>query len=144
MLLSDYDIKEVSLVKPTYPRTLKFYRDNSGKEPFTTWLEDLGDLKASQRIQARLFRVEQGNYGDFKALDDGVFELRCNFGPGYRIYFGEDGDTIVVILCGGDKSSQSKDIKIAKVYWQDYLRQQEEQYHESHEEDITHAENENS
>ena len=61
------------------------------------------------------------HYGDYRSLKDGVFELRLVFGPGYRVYFGEDGDTIVVLLCGGDKSSQVQDIKRAKAYWKEYL-----------------------
>jgi putative addiction module killer protein len=140
----NHNIQGASFVGATYQRTVKFYTDSRGKEPFTAWLENLGDVKATQRIQARLFRVEQGNYGDFKALDDGVFELRCNFGPGYRIYFGEDGKTIVVILFGGDKSTQSKDIETAKAYWQDYLRQQEELNRKKQEKETSEAEDEDS
>jgi putative addiction module killer protein len=64
--------------------------------------------------------VAQGNYGDYKSVGEGVYELRFFFGKGYRVYFGEDGDTIVVLLQGGDKSSQSKDITKARAYWKDY------------------------
>ena len=74
-----------------------------------------------RRILSRLLRVDSGTYGDCRSLKDGVFELRLVFGPGYRVYFGEDGDTIVVILCGGDKSSQVQDIERAKAYWKEYL-----------------------
>ena len=81
----------------------------------------LRDGRTRRRILSRLLRVEQGNYGDYKALKDGVFELRFSFGSGYRVYFGEDGDTIVVLLCGGDKRTQSRDIAQAKAYWQEYL-----------------------
>ncbi len=72
-------------------------------------------------ILNRLFRVANGNYGDDKSLKDGVYELRFTFGPGYRVYFGEDGPYLVVLLCGGDKSSQEKDIETAKAYWEAYL-----------------------
>jgi len=68
----------------------------------------------------RIGRVESGNYGDFKSLKDGLFELRLFFGSGYRVHFGEDGDTVVVLLCGGDKSTQDKDIETAKTYWKEY------------------------
>ena len=68
-----------------------------------------------------MLKVESGNYGDCRSVKDGVFELRLTFGPGYRVYFGEDGDTVVVILCGGDKSSQAHDIEKAKAYWKEYL-----------------------
>jgi len=73
-----------------------------------------------RRILKRLYRIESGNYGDCKNLGDGVNELRFFFGAGYRVYFGEDGDTIVILLCGGDKDSQRKDIEKAKVYWKEY------------------------
>jgi putative addiction module killer protein len=74
-----------------------------------------------QRILARLRRLEQGNYGDCEPVGDGVSELRMFFGPGFRVYFGEDAGNIVVLLSGGDKKSQQKDIIQAKVYWEEYL-----------------------
>ena len=96
------------------------YQDDDGDEPFTKWLDGLRDVRGRRRILQRLARLETGNYGDYKSLKDGVYELRMAFGPGYRAYFGEDGDTIVVLLCGGDKSSQTQDIERAKLYWQEY------------------------
>ena len=96
------------------------YRMTAGKEPFTDWLNSLRDPKTRRRILKRLLRLEQGNYGDFKPLGEGVNELRFFFGAGYRVYFAEDGDTIVVLLSGGDKDSQSRDIKQAQAYWQEY------------------------
>lgn len=98
------------------------YRDRLGKEPFTRWLRKLRDKQTRYRILERLRRMETGNYGDYKSVGSGVYELRLFFGSGYRIYFGEDGDTIVVILCGGDKSSQTRDIRKARIYWKEYLR----------------------
>lgn len=80
------------------------------------------DPSTRRRILKRLIRVENGNYGDVKVVGDGVNELRFFFGSGYRIYFGEDGDTIVVLLTGGDKSRQDRDIEQAKAYWKEYLR----------------------
>ena len=97
------------------------YQDAIGKEPFNDWLRRLRDARTRRRILSRLLRVESGNYGDYRSLKDGVFELRFVFGPGYRVYFGEDGDTITVLLCGGDKSSQVQDIARAKEYWKEYL-----------------------
>ena len=78
-----------------------FYKDTAGREPFTQWLNRLRSPVIRRRILKRLFRVEQGNYGDYKSVGDGVYELRFFFGSGYRVYFGEDGDTIVVLLYGG-------------------------------------------
>jgi putative addiction module killer protein len=81
------------------------YRDDAGKEPFTTWLNNLHDATTRRRMLKRLLRVENSHYGDYQSVGGGVYELRFFFGAGYRIYFGEDGDTIVVLLTGGDKSS---------------------------------------
>ena len=71
-------------------------------------------------------RVEVGNYGDYKPLGDGVYELKLHFGSGYRVYFAEYDDIIVILLCGGDKSTQSKDIEIAKTYWKELLERNNE------------------
>lgn len=109
------------MAKTAKKKQVIFYQVATGKEPFNDWLSDLRDPQTRRRILNRLLRVESGNYGDYKSLKDGVFELRLDFGPGYRVYFGEDRDTIVVLLCGGDKSSQARDIERAKAYWKEYL-----------------------
>ena len=96
------------------------YRTKAGKEPFTDWLNNLRDPTTRRRILRRLLRLEQGHYGDFKIVGNGISELRLFFGKGYRIYFAEDGNTLVVLLCGGDKSSQRRDIERAYAYWQEY------------------------
>ncbi len=72
------------------------------------------------RMQARLEKLEEGNFGDYKSVGEGVFELRFHFGSGYRIYFAQIGNAIVLLLCGGDKSSQTGDIERAKAYWREY------------------------
>lgn len=83
------------------------------------WLRKLsGDHRTI--VLHRLDRVEHGNFGDAKSVGDGVYELRVDIGPGYRVYYGIDGMTIVLLLCGGDKKSQIKDIKRAKEYWNEY------------------------
>jgi len=85
-------------------------------------LESLEDRKGRSVIRARLDRLEAGNPGDHRSVGEGVQELRIDFGPGYRVYYGEEGSTIVIVLCGGDKSSQEKDVRKAQEYWADYRR----------------------
>lgn len=108
------------MAKIVEPKQLVFYADENGDEPFQLWLDDLRDARNRRRILRRLTRVQQGNYGDVEPIGEGLSELRFFFGAGYRVYFGEDADNIVVILCGGDKDSQSQDIENAKAYWQEY------------------------
>ena len=106
----------------TTPKRVIIYATLGGKEPFTDWLNQLRDVMARKRILIRVSRLlQKGNYGDCKLIGEGVSELRMFFGSGYRVYFGERGNDLVVLLCGGDKSSQSKDIEKAKKYWQEYL-----------------------
>jgi len=103
-----------------YPREIQRYLAPNGKSPFAEWFESLRDIKAQARIIARLNRVAAGNLGDYRSLGDSVFELKIDYGPGYRVYFGQIGKTIILLLCGGDKSTQNRDIRQAKLYWQDY------------------------
>ena len=97
-----------------------FYQDATGNEPFNDWINGLRDAKTRRRILQRVYRLQSGSYGDHKSLKDGVFELRLHFGSGYRVYFAEEGERIVVLLCGGDKSTQERDIEKAKTYWKEY------------------------
>ncbi|EDV5024202.1 type II toxin-antitoxin system RelE/ParE family toxin [Salmonella enterica subsp. enterica serovar Ball] len=83
-------------------------------ETFSDWLSSLKDLRARSRVLARIDRMKEGNFGDSEPIGDGLSEARIHYGPGYRVYFMQQGDVIVLLLCGGDKSSQSKDIKQAK------------------------------
>ena len=99
---------------------IRRYRSAAGDEPFTRWLADLPDRQARARILARLERIEAGNFGDAKFLRDGVSELRIDWGPGYRVYFGRDGRTVIVLLCGGDKRKQDADIRKAVELWHEY------------------------
>jgi putative addiction module killer protein len=108
------------LAKIVEPKELVFYADENGNEPFQMWLDGLRDARNRRRILSRLMRLQQGNYGDVEPIGEGLSELRFFFGSGYRVYFGENADNIVVILCGGDKNSQSQDIENAKAYWQEY------------------------
>lgn len=82
---------------------------------FDSWLSSLRDRRAVARIAARLDRLAAGNPGDAEPVGDGVSELRVNYGPGYRMYFIQRGPVLVILLCGGDKSSQDRDIRQAKV-----------------------------
>lgn len=106
-------------------KNIEIYHDDSGKEPFSDWIKSL-TLRDRVRILARLDRVETGNIGDYKSMGEYVYELRFYFGPGYRVYYGETDDTPVVLLCGGNKSSQRKDVKKAKEYWKDYMSRREQ------------------
>lgn len=97
-----------------------YYLTQDDRAPFIEWQEALRDKKALAAIDVRLDRLSLGNMGDCKALGDNLYELRIFTGPGYRVYFGKDEDTVVILLTGGDKSSQNRDIKKAKEFWQDY------------------------
>jgi putative addiction module killer protein len=103
------------------PKQVIIYTTINNREPFTDWLNNLRDVMGRKRILARVSRMQQGNYGDHEPVGEGVSELRMFFGPGYRVYFGERGNEIVVLLCGGDKDSQDGDVQQAKAYWQEYL-----------------------
>jgi putative addiction module killer protein len=102
------------------PKRVIVYADAQGKEPFTIWLNSLRDRVGRQRILARVARLVHGNFGDRAPVGEGVHELRLFFGPGYRVYFGEHSATVVVLLCGGDKDSQPRDIQQAQAYWREY------------------------
>jgi len=97
------------------------YRAELPEAPFLLWLKALKDKQAVGIIQARLNRIRLGNFGDCKSVGSGVEELRVDHGPGYRIYFGRDGKTVVVLSCAGNKSRQSADIAKAREYWKEYV-----------------------
>ena len=98
------------------------YLTASGDDPYQLWLDALKDLKGRVAIQRRVDRVERGNFGDHKFCKDGVWELRINLGPGYRVYYALEERNVVLLLCGGSKRNQSADIKDAVNYWRDYKR----------------------
>ena len=108
-------------------RAIRRYRTFNGRVPFEDWLGSFRDSILRSRILTRLDRMLSGNFGDTKLVGTGVWELRFHFGPGYRVYFGMEGDVLVILLCGGDKSSQKTDIERAKSYWQDYLRRKNDE-----------------
>ncbi|MDB9390531.1 type II toxin-antitoxin system RelE/ParE family toxin [Microcystis aeruginosa] len=104
----------------TQPREIERYVTADGQIPFDNWFDSIRVSKTQTIISKRLDRVRMGNLGDYRSVGGGVFELRIDYDPGYRIYFGQVGTTIVLLLCGGDKSTQIKDIRQAQEYWRDY------------------------
>ncbi|GAA6617698.1 type II toxin-antitoxin system RelE/ParE family toxin [Scytonema sp. NUACC26] len=96
------------------------YETADGRVPFDEWLDALRDTKGRAVIRARINRVRLGLMGDCKPVGDGISEARIDFGPGYRVYFAREGNTIIILLCGGDKRSQTQDISKAKEYLLDY------------------------
>ena len=98
---------------------LVVYVTEEGKAPFDDWFDKL-DTVAALKVRTALARIETGNLGDVKPVGQGVSERRITFGPGYRVYFGQDGEKLVILLCGGTKKRQSKDIEQAKAFWDNY------------------------
>lgn len=101
------------------------YITEDGNNPFHKWLSSLKDRTVRARIRVRLNRVRLGNFGDCKPVGKGVNELRVDYGPGYRVYYGKTETSIVILLCGGSKKTQSKDIQLAQTYWVDFKRRME-------------------
>ena len=102
--------------------TVKEYCDESGRSLYDEWLGSLRDARAKAKIISAVDRMELGNLGDSEPVGEGVSELRLHYGPGYRVYYAREGKTIFILLCGGDKSTQSKDIKQAKKLWRDHKK----------------------
>jgi len=115
-LISDITFVEAS------PKKVGLYVTAYGRVPFMEWLESLRDIKARAQIKKGLRRAEMGNLGEYNSVGQGVYEMKIHFGPGYRVYFGLEGPHFVLLLCGGDKSTQPKDIKLAQEYWADWRK----------------------
>ena len=98
------------------------YIDVQCESPYAKWLDSLKDVKGKALIISRVDRMELGNFGNSKAVGRGVMELKIQYGPGYRVYYAQEGKHIYLLLCGGDKRSQSKDIARAQQYWLEYKR----------------------
>ncbi|MFH1619885.1 MAG: type II toxin-antitoxin system RelE/ParE family toxin [bacterium] len=103
------------------PVTVLYYQTNSGRCPFRDWLDSMG-TGTQKMVDIRLTRVRRGLFGDSEYLRNGVHELKFDVGPGYRIYYGKDGKTVVILLYAGHKKHQSADIDAAISFWKDYLR----------------------
>ena len=105
---------------------IRQYIDRSGRNPFERWFEKLDDVTQA-RIMVSLDRLERGNVSTAKSVSKGVKELRLDFGPGYRVYFGRDGERIVILLSGGTKKHQQADIETARALWQEYKQHKREE-----------------
>lgn len=101
------------------------YLDDRGRSPFGRWFDSL-DASAAVRVRTSLARMEAGNLSNIRGVGNGVLECRINVGPGYRVYFGRDGDTLIVLLGGGTKTRQQRDIDDARQLWQEYRRRRQE------------------
>lgn len=112
-------------MRNTRPREIEVYETPNGQEPFSVWLASIQDTKTQTRIRARLDRLEKGHFRDCQSVGSGIFEMRLHFGPGYRIYFGELNRTIILLLCGGDKLTQTQDIQRAKTYWLEHKEERQ-------------------
>lgn len=99
---------------------LEIYETPRGKRPFESWIDKQKAQQAVAIIKLRLRRMALGNLGDSKSIGGGVYELRIDFGPGYRVYYGKVGRKVILLLCAGSKSTQAKDIKIAKEYLNEF------------------------
>ena len=100
---------------------VRYYYTVDDKPPFERWFNKLNAVAAA-KVTIALVRLGQGNTSNVKSVGDGVAEFRINAGPGYRIYFGRDGEALVILLTGGDKGSLQRDIEHAMIYWKDYKR----------------------
>lgn len=105
--------------------TIKEYLDADGRSPFSKWFDGL-DVQAALKVNTYVTRVGNGNFSQVKSVGHGVHECRIDWGPGYRVYFGKDGEKLVVLLGGGTKKQQQKDIERAKACWQDYKQRKKE------------------
>ena len=99
--------------------TIREYLDTNGRSPYGRWFSGL-NAPAAAKIAVALYRMEAGNFSKVKGVGGGAFEIRIDFGPGYRVYFGKDGDAFVILLGGGTKARQDTDIARARQFWQDY------------------------
>ena len=101
-------------------RRIEYYHTVDGRVPYWEWRASLKDTKSRATIDSRLARLRAGNFGYCASVGEGVLELKISYGPGFRIYFGQIGLQFVLLLIGGDKSTQNKDVRKAKVFWHDY------------------------
>ena len=105
---------------------IREYLDQGGRSPFARWFNRL-NATAAARVTVALSRMEAGNLSNVRGVGHGVLEYRIDFGPGYRVYFGRDGDTLVILLAGGTKARQQNDIRNAQALWEEYNQRKRRQ-----------------
>lgn len=105
---------------------VRTYIDALGRRPFATWLDGLSGA-AHAKVETAIARMEIGNLSNVRPVGSGVSEYRIDFGPGYRIYFGQDGSTLIILLAGGTKRRQQRDIETAKALWQEYRQRKRQE-----------------
>lgn len=105
---------------------IREYLDEQGNSPYAKWFDSL-NAHAAAKVAIAVYRLEQGNFSNVKGVGGGVFENRIDFGPGYRIYFGKDGDQLIILVGGGSKKRQQADIQAAQARWQDYKQRQRQE-----------------
>jgi len=105
---------------------IREYTDRGGHSPFREWYDRL-NTEAARKVTTALYRIGLGNLSNAKGVGAGVYECKINFGPGYRVYFGKEGEEIVILLGGGTKQRQQNDIKVALERWEDYKQRKKHQ-----------------
>jgi len=109
---------------PLHLVDVREYLDSGGRSPYADWFDSL-NAQAAAKVVVAVTRLKQGNFSNVRAVGSGVMEYKLNFGPGYRIYFGRDGDRLVILVGGGTKKRQQDDIRLAIARWEDYKRRKE-------------------
>ena len=104
------------------PHTIEYYLTEKGEKPFKEWLDGLKDIRARQKVRVRLDRVRLGSLGKNRFVGEGVFELKIDYGPGYRVYYALEERMVILLLLGVEKSSQGEDIVLAREYWKAHKR----------------------
>jgi putative addiction module killer protein len=105
---------------------IREYLDTQGRSAYARWFDEL-NARAAAKVATALVRMEQGNLSNAKSVGSGLFENRMDFGPGYRVYFGKDGDSLVILLGGGTKKRQQKDIEAARALWHEYKQRKRQE-----------------
>jgi putative addiction module killer protein len=106
---------------------IRYHITDNGDKPVIQWLDGLRDRVARANIALRIARLELNLFGDTRSVGDGIWELKIDLGPGYRVYYAQSGKDMVLLLCGGDKRNQKRDIRTAKEYWQEWKNQNEKE-----------------